>query len=198
MKKMTVDGVEAVQMPGYPRYYVTKGGEVYSTFAKNQHCPPRKKPRKLKKFLNGKKGEEYWTVVICGDGLNKKRKIGWCVLVAWVSPRPLGMVMCHGPKGRLDDSLENLSWGTPKKNLGEDKRRDGTDNRGDRHATRKLNSLQVRIIRHSYVRYNSRGNAVGWKFGLGLKQLAEVFGVSVSVIGRIVNGNSWKCVEGVK
>lgn len=69
------------------------------------------------------------------------------VLAAFVGPRPEGLQCCHGPKGKTCNELNNLSWGTPLKNSGEDKRRDDALLFGERHQNHKISSEQVKSIR---------------------------------------------------
>ena len=71
-------------------------------------------------------------------GRGNTRYVHHLVLEAFVGPRPEGLDGLHGPGGPGDNSLANLCWGTPEKNLGEDRVRDGTDNRGEKHPLHKL------------------------------------------------------------
>jgi hypothetical protein len=60
-----------------------------------------------------------------------KEGVAWCALVhrlvaaAWIGPCPNGCECRHGPAGVADNSVGNLSYGTPSQN-GQDRRRDGT------------------------------------------------------------------------
>ena len=144
---------------------------------------PPDKPRRLKKIPNGQLGRKYFSVNLRREKITYLRKVSFLVLSAFVSPRPDGMLVCHGASGRLDDSLSNLYWGTPSRNNKEDKVRDGTDNRGERHSMAKLNERQVSVIRKSY---SYRGRA-----GLTMRQLGEIFGVNLHTIGYIINNKTW-------
>lgn len=58
-------------------------------------------------------------------GRGMRRKVHLLVLEHFVSPRPPGMVGCHGPAGLLDNSVANLRWDTYSANS-LDAVRDGT------------------------------------------------------------------------
>jgi hypothetical protein len=100
------------------------------------------------------------------------------MLEAFVGPRPPGHVACHGPNGRLDNSLGNISWGTYSKNLGADKRRDGTLPLGENHHNAKLKERDVTFIRSKHKHYTT-------------EQLATMFGVSCCTIKDILTYRRW-------
>ena len=106
------------------------------------------------------------------------------VLEAFVGPCPEGMICCHGPNGVLDNSVDNLCWGTKSKNSGEDRLRDETDNRGTKHAMAKLTEWQVINILADNRPY---------------QKIADDYGVSKPTITAIKTGRNWgwlsKCDE---
>jgi hypothetical protein len=66
------------------------------------------------------------------------------VASALIEPCPRGMECCHGPNGKADDSLANISWGTKAENNGPDKVRGGTDSpRGERNGQARLSDQEV-------------------------------------------------------
>ena len=101
------------------------------------------------------------------------------ILITHKGPPPKGTECCHGPRGNLDNRLSNLSWGTKKKNNGEDKIRDGTHNRGERNCQAKLSKSQIRVIRRLC------------EFGIYQRRIAAAFGVSQSMISYIANNVKW-------
>lgn len=117
----------------------------------------------------------FWTG-ITHEG--KTRTINVAVLVAetFIGPRPSGQVLRHGPKGRLDDSLDNVCWGTQSQNC-LDKVRDGTAQRGEKNGQAKLTRTAIQVIRASNETQQT---------------LADRHGVGVSQINRIINHKSWK------
>lgn len=121
----------------------------------------------------------YRVVTLSRYGEHYERRVARMVLEAFVGPCPPGTEACHGPGGKLDDSLANLSWGTRSKNQGEDRVRDGTSNRGERCGSAKLTEQIVIECRR--------------RFAAGETQvaLAAEFGVDQSVISDAVRGTTW-------
>jgi hypothetical protein len=119
-------------------------------------------------------------VTLYRDRWRTQRMVHHLVLEAFVGPRPLGMVCCHGPGGPADNRVGNLCWGTQSKNIGEDMRRDGTALAGERNGRARLTESQVRAIR------------ARWREG-GVKQreLAREFGIGKSQIHNITSGANW-------
>jgi hypothetical protein len=65
-------------------------------------------------------------VILYRHGRYSNRYIHHLVLEAWVGPRPKGLLALHGPAGHLDNSVNNVYYGTYERNNGIDKERDGT------------------------------------------------------------------------
>lgn len=89
------------------------------------------------------------------------------------------MIIRHGTGGALDDSLQNLSWGTYKQNANEDRKRDGTQPVGEKVYGSKLIPSKVIEI------YQSYGKATK-------NELGDRFGVSDRTICAIQNGETWR------
>jgi hypothetical protein len=98
------------------------------------------------------------------------------VALTFLGPCPSDQQVCHGPKGRYDNSLENIGYGTLSKNNGEDKLRDGTDQRGSKSANHKLTEVDVSKIRCERASYS---------------ELARRYGVSKHCIYRVKKRLSW-------
>lgn len=153
-------------------YKVSNHGNVYSI-------------RHQRLLKPGSSTRGYRRIELCVANKSKKKLVGRLVLEAFIGPRPKNHVMCHGPSGKLDDSLENLSWGTRSKNNGEDKLRDGTSNRGDRCGNSKITWTNVRTIRKRH----SKGELI--------RMIAADFPISLQQIGRIVRNEQWKESHGL-
>jgi len=164
---------------GFPGYFATEGGNIYSIKRRGRHGGYGP----LHKLVPTRDREGYLIVNLYRGGKPHLRMVHRLVLETFIGPRPLGMECCHGPSGKLDNSIGNLVWGTRSKNYGEDRVRDGTHCRGERHPFAKLNSLQARVIRRAY---SKRGGG-----GLSGPALARVFLVSHSTIGRIIRMESY-------
>lgn len=138
----------------------------------------RKGPKPLKQNLK----PEYLGIILWRNGE------GWTVLVhilvarAFLGPRPEGHQVCHGPAGKLDNRLVNLSYGTASKNHGADMHRDGTIQMGVRHVRAKLTDEIVRECR----RRAAAGEAKA--------ALAREFGVHNRTMRDAVTGVHWKHV----
>ena len=100
------------------------------------------------------------------------------VCSAFHGPRPDRHLACHGHLGKTINTPENLYWGTPEQNLGDDKRRDGTTLFGTRNPATKLTLDQVAQIR-------------SLDGSISHDQIAKRFGVSQSTISRIIKGKLW-------
>lgn len=96
---------------------------------------------------------------------------------------PDGMYAAHGPcHKRLcvnPHEVHGLRWATPRENI-LDRVRDGTDNRGERHALSVLTENDVRAIRR-----DSRTPT----------KIASDYPVSASYIRSIIKGDRWAHVE---
>lgn len=169
---------EIKEIPNFPGYFVDVYGNFYNNFKGYLKLIGRKNKRKnyrhLRLFKNGKKYDK----LMC-----------WIMLETFVSPRPEGMVACHGIKGKLDDSLNNLYWGTFQQNM-QDKIRDGTSNRGKCYnqnpkegwKNSKLTSKDILEIRKLYDLPTSQ------------VKLAKLFKVSQHTIHSIVKRKTWNWI----
>jgi len=95
------------------------------------------------------------------------------VLEAFVGPRPKGMETRHGPGGRWDSSLSNISWGTHRDNMTIDFARDGI-----------VRSRLVRTISDEAAR-ELRRRLTG---GESVTRVSREVGISVRTLYRIKNG----------
>ena len=118
----------------------------------------------------------YWTATLFSP--RQKRSVHSLVAEAFLGPRPDGMVVRHGPNGPLDNSVENLSYGTQRQNI-HDKSRDGTWQIADTAAHRILTSDQVKVI------YQSAEES---------PVLAEHYGVHQTTIRKIWRRKNWGSV----
>lgn len=174
-------------IPGFPDYFIDKQSNVYSMKPCGGNngigAKPPDNPRLLSKNYVGQSNMRYYAVSLRKNHKRYSRKISTIMLETFVSPRPKGMWVGHGPKGSLVDTLDNLYWVTPTQNA-LDKIRDGTMTNGGKNGMSELNELQVRVIRRAYSPRNGDGvNSV---------QLAHVFNVAESTILAVTNRVTWK------
>jgi hypothetical protein len=121
----------------------------------------------------------YPVVMLYRNNVPVRRHVHSLVLGAFAGPCPPDQEALHGPAGPLVAALSNLSWGTRERNMGPDRVRDGTSNRGERQGRHKLTWAAVAEIRR-------RAAA-----GEPKMHLAREFGVSASNIRSVVSGETW-------
>ncbi len=142
-----------------------------------------------RKTRSGWRGGQSLTPYIRRDGYPEvylyverrrtRKLVHHLVLEAFVGPCPKGQEALHGPGGKLDASLTNLSWGTRAKNTGEDRVRDHQSNRGEHHGLTPLTWADVCEIRRRHAA------------GTSQNQLAREYPVCVQTINNIVNFHTW-------
>jgi hypothetical protein len=121
----------------------------------------------------------YVAVNLTGNKCRKQFHIHKLVLEAFVGKAPIGMECCHNNGNRTDARLENLRWDTRINNHA-DKWNHGTWQGGVNHGNAKLTNEQVKEIK--------KGN-------LPIKQLAQMFNVSIGCINKIRYGEAWKHIN---
>lgn len=157
-------------------YGVNEYGEVFTRVVRNGSRKGTLGDVWIKLRTSSNKG--YAIVTLTGrDGVKKTYRIGRLVLETFSGKCPEGMECCHGPAGKHDDSLSNLSWGTKRKNLLEDRLRDGTLLFGERNPACKLSEENVEDIR---------------RFSKCMLQadLARMYGVSQQTVSEILTKKS--------
>ena len=168
-------------------YEVSNRGRVWSVPRRGYHGRPEG-GRILKQ-----RGRRYRQVNL---GRGNTRRVHQIVARSFLGePRP-GEQVCHGPRKNDDGTqcnwADNLEWGTAAKNLGDDKRRDGTLGmaRGERNGQSKLTAADVREIQRLWqsTAHLSRVHPDRWN----QYKLAEEFGLSQSGISEIVRGVRWQ------
>lgn len=128
----------------------------------------------IKQHKDNKTGT--WFVNLNNYGLSR-RTVHSLVARAFLGPTPEGKEICHGDGGRDNHAVSNLSFKTHKQNMNEDRERDNTLPRGERHPKAKLTEEDVLLIRQ-------RG--IGQR-----KELSELYGISVGTVYDIVKRRSW-------
>lgn len=154
---------------GHEMYDVSSEGRVRSW--KNGKWGRRPEPATLKPSL-GNMG--YLRVNLDG----KVRLIHHLVLESHAGPRPDGFEGAHFNGDKMDNSLDNLRWTSPKGN-GEDNARMGVS-KGELHGMHKLTDDAVRDIRKREIAYS---------------EYAERYGVSVATVRRVIKGKGWTHVQ---
>lgn len=134
------------------------------------------KERQLRQVV--KKGTGHKRVYLSKGGRLTTFYVHRLVALAFLGPNPQGMLVCHGPKGVSDNSVENLYYATPKQNM-LDRDRDGTSLYGAKCSWAKLNEDDVLALRRKYSE------------GVSQARLALEYSVSKATVCNIVNMKVW-------
>jgi hypothetical protein len=155
------------QVPGYEGLYeVSDQGRV----------------RRAGRVLSpGPHSQGYTRFNLCKDSVRRPFMGHQLVLLAFVGPRPEGQETRHLDGNPANNCLTNLCYGLPSDN-GADRVAHGTQRRGQESPRAKLTESDVRSIRSLGLR------------GARQVDLAAVFGVSQTCIGRVLQRKLWRHV----
>lgn len=127
----------------------------------------------------------YLRVALCRDGVLSSAEIHTLVLLAFVGPRPDGLETRHLDGKQLNNTIENLCYGTVQENA-DDRKRHGTvvpipPQLGEEHYAAVLTEDDVRYIRSNLSRTNV--------------DLADQFGVAPTTVSAVRNAKTWRHVQ---
>lgn len=160
-------------------YWAGSDGHIYM-YSESKTNSKMPNPFRLSEAI-GKSGYRFVSVKI--NGIRKSRNVHVLICSAFHGKKPFDMAIVRHLNGnKLDNSPNNLSWGTYKDNEA-DKRRHGRTAAGEKQGIAKLNDEAVRILRSS-IPYGL------WNY----IDAAKVFNVDKSVIRNAVVGKTWKHV----
>ena len=182
--------VEYRPIEGYPGYRVGNDGTVWTCWKRRGGRSPdgsysgvvvlSDRWKQLKQGRRG--GNKAGSVDLRKDGRTIHRFVHQLVLEAFIGPCPVGMVARHGPHGKYNNHLYNLSWGTQKENIA-DKERDGTRIYGIVHHNAKMDPDKVRSARQQYAE------------GVSILSLSFKFGIAKTTMRSILKRETWKEVS---
>lgn len=152
---------------GGVRYYIYDDGRVWSTY-RNRFMTPE--------ITRG------GYCMLCIGTPARKMYVHRLVLEAFRGKPKPGQEGRHMDGNTQNNALTNLRWGSRSRNM-RDKRRHGTDNRGERHPKVKLTTSQVNQLRRSYKRDPYYGFIADWSARLN---------VSRTAVSWAVHNRSWK------
>lgn len=168
------------EIPGYPGYYVTEDGDVFSM--RSVECRP------LVKQLH--KG--YYHVFV-KHGFGRKTKVKMpvhqLVLMAYVGPKPFAEAVTRHLNGNcLDNHISNLMWGTVKENVQDSlKHKTAACIRlGELHPCSKLKKEDVLAIRTAVFN------------GTRQIDIAKQYAISSKHVSDIKLGRTWKHLWGTQ
>lgn len=155
------------QIVNFPGYKISKTGMIWSNISN----------KFLKLCINS---GGYYLVTLVKDKKHYSKLLHSLLLETFVCPPPKGYQCRHLDGNKLNNSLDNLCWGTPKENC-QDEVRNGKSKNGERNPYSKLTEPVVKLIFSTYHDgiYNQY-------------ELAKQFGVSRSTISDIVSKRNWK------
>lgn len=139
-----------VQVPNFPGNFISKTGEkIFKSWKRNSRFPYSwiYDPDHLEESIIWE-AQGYRVVSLTHSSGVVKKKVAWIILETFVGPRPEGYVSCHKNGNSLEDTVENLYWGTQKQN-GQDKIRHGRSHnipRGENSKCSKLTSKEAKEI----------------------------------------------------
>ena len=204
--EFAINGIKCrnLEFLGFPDYAVGVDGVVWSKRTKGGGYSEWHKM----KLFPSRDGKGYLDAQVCNAPNRKYFKVSHLVLFAFVGPKPFPEAQGrHLNDIKSDNSLENLEWGTQSQNM-QDLKRNGKfpDRKGERNSQAKLTEKQVREIRRLYIprhlrtsdkldRKGKRNREDYLKYSM--KNLAKIFGVSISAISFIVckTNNRWANVQ---
>jgi hypothetical protein len=170
------------EVPGFPGYQASNLGNIRSWmnvgYAVRNESRVADRPKPVKMAVS-----KYGYGILglydeAGCRINKR----WhrVILETFMGPCPDGMEALHWDGDRLNNRLDNLSWGDRTKNM-RDKRRHGTQPEGSLSHNAVLTEDQ--LIEMKRLRREHR-----WSY----QKLADAFGVSKCSAHRAVTGITWK------
>lgn len=107
MSIIVFNNKEFKQYPRNHTYFVSRDGEIYSTFSK----------RLLKSSLRGREGKEYLSVDIYIDGKQKHIYIHKMVYETWEHLVPHNTQINHKDDNQFNNNIDNLYIGTQQENI---------------------------------------------------------------------------------
>lgn len=166
----------AKKIPGFPGYYATPDGDIWSG--------PRKQSPRCNKLKPQVSTDNHRLVGLCKAGRMFTKLVHRLILETFVGPCPEGMESCHYNDVPFDNRLENLRWDTRSNNQKDAFRNGRQCNKGECNSNAKLNRPQVRIIKH----------LLKFPTEFTQRKIGEIFGVRPITISNIACGTCWKGV----
>lgn len=165
-REEVIDGIQWRRISKFPRYWVSAGGEVFSTVRAGRLLAKTKTP------------QGYFYVSLLENG--KAEKVCVHRLVAEQFIPGTGECVNHINGVKTDNCIKNLEWCSFKENNDHARDTNLVKNFGDAHYAAKLTAEIVRKIRDLV------------SDGMYHRDAAALFGVNRQQVTKIVNGKAWR------
>jgi hypothetical protein len=150
-------------IPGFPDMTISRDGQIWRN-GKKKSTPVAK---------NG-----YRVVVNSVNNKSVTKTVHSLMALTFIGPRPDGCEVLHINGNRLDNSVDNLRYGTRSENM-QDALSHGTATIGTKNKQAKLNTESLAKVRAMHLS------------GAKSMDVAKAFGVSYQTIRRIINGATY-------
>lgn len=172
--------IRVADIPKFPWYRISETGVVYRK-AYTDKRGYKKKERIVK--VNFK--AEYPQLEIHDESGRHTSSLHRLLALTFI-PNPLGLPQVNHKDGdKFNYSLDNLEWCSASENVKHSYKHGLASNKGERHPRAKFSNEEVIVIRNM------------WDGGKLLKELAEIYDVHVTTIGKIVRGTHYQEDKGI-
>ncbi len=162
---------------GYAGYYqVSSHGRVASLARVIKEWDPRWgkwRTKYLKYRVLRPGGGLYLSVLLSKNGLQKTYEVHRLVMNTFVGLKPEDKEVCHNDGNRKNNRLDNLRYDT-RSNNHKDKITHGTAPIGEKSASAKLTSEDVKLIKQIYAQGESSQSNIANRFGVGQSTISAV------------------------
>lgn len=173
--------VEYRDIPGFPGYRIGSDGTIWTSRSRGSKGS-NLKTKPWTQIFPRINGDGYVVASLSKDNRRRTVRIARLMLEAFVGPCPVGMQARHYPDpNRLNNSLDNLRWGTPKQNAG-DRIEHGNQARGTRCARSRLTETDVAEIRRLCAA------------GVNRREIANCFHTTIENVWSIYSRKTWSHV----
>ena len=163
-------------IPGFEGYYeININGEIRGV----DRYDTRGRLRQGKIMKLGKAVFGYLTVQLSKEGKQHMNSVHRLLKLTFHGPPPFKDAQVRHYDGNpLNNSLDNLVWGTAKENK-EDQFRHGRTNRGEENVTSKLTEFDIKRLRELK------------SMGVTNIEISKIFDVTQTTVGDILKGRTW-------
>lgn len=170
-------------IPNFNGYEISSKGQIHSYYKLGNH---KLMPEPQRIIATRLSSSGYLCSTLTNNEGNKiTDSVHKFMAVAFLGPCPEGLEVCHWDDVKLNNTLENIRYGTKKENK-EDAARNGKVSYGENRYNAKLTIELVRAMREEY--------ATGL---ISQKELELKYKVNQSIISEIISGKRWKQCGGL-